>query len=151
MLCPKCKETESKVVDKRNLDESGLIRRRRECLSCGTRFTTYERIDMNDLMVIKKDGRRESFDAEKLKRGIMRACEKRPINSAQIDKLVHEIENDMRALNTTEVQSELIGEATVKALQRIDKVACIRFASVYRAFQDIKQFEQEVQSLLQTS
>ncbi len=151
MRCPHCKHHESKVVDKRDIFDSGIIRRRRECLSCSKRFTTYEKIDTTDIMVIKKDGRRESFDAEKLKRGLMRACEKRPINMKQIDKMTDEIEEYIRKLNVSEVTSDTIGDQVVQALQKIDKVACVRFASVYKSFQNITEFEEEVQALLQTN
>jgi transcriptional repressor NrdR len=150
MKCPYCSNNESKVVDKRDTDDFGIIRRRRECLSCGKRFTTYEKLDMADVMVIKKDGRREPFDPEKLKRGIMRACEKRPINIHQIDTMVLEIEDDIHKQNLSEVRSDLIGSKVIDALKSLDKVACIRFASVYRSFQSISEFEREVQSLLQT-
>ena len=149
MRCPFCKENHTKVIDKRDIEDSGIIRRRRECLICAKRFTTYEKLDMTDLMVVKKDGRSEPFDAEKLKRGIMRACEKRPINMHQIDSLVEEVEDTLRKQNLSEIPSEKIGEYVIAHLQKLDKVACIRFASVYKSFQNVSEFEEAVRDLLQ--
>lgn len=151
MRCPFCITNHTKVIDKRDIEDSGITRRRRECLNCGKRFTTYEKIDMTDLMVIKKEGRREPFDTEKLKRGIMRACEKRPINMHQIDGVVNELEDILRKQNLSEIPSEKIGEYVISRLQKLDKVACIRFASVYKSFQNITEFEEAVKELLQSS
>ena len=150
MKCPFCKTNASKVVDKRDNDESGIIKRRRECLQCAKRYTTYEKIDLTDLIVIKKNGRKEPFNSEKLRTGIERACEKRPINAHQVETIVNEIEAAIREKKCTEVTSDLIGNETVCLLRTIDKVACIRFASVYKSFQTIDEFEAEVKSLLST-
>jgi len=140
MYCPYCKSPETKVVDKRTSEEGKAIRRRRECLKCKKRFTTYERADM-DLIVIKKDGRREKFDRSKLKTGIMKACEKRPISLRIIERLVNEIEAKLRDLHTTEIRSSIIGDIIMKKLKKLDKVAYVRFASYYKDFTDIKSFK----------
>jgi len=140
MYCPYCKSPKTKVVDKRTSEEGKAIRRRRECLKCKKRFTTYERADM-DLIVIKKDGRREKFDRSKLKTGIMKACEKRPISLRIIERLVNEIEAKLRDLHTTEIRSSIIGDIIMKKLKKLDKVAYVRFASYYKDFTDIKSFK----------
>lgn len=146
MKCPYCNEKESKVVDKR-ASPLNMIRRRRECLKCKKRFTTYERIENIDIIVVKKDGRRESFEREKLKKGILKACEKRPISIEKIDNTVNDIEIRLRSLKGKEVRSKIIGEFVMKALKKLDKVAYIRFASVYREFKDIKDFEKELKEI----
>lgn len=146
MKCPYCNSEDTKVVDKRETEKHGVTRRRRECLKCKKRFTTYERIEI-DLMVLKKDNRREQFDREKLKRGILRACEKRPISQNIIEKTLEDIEASLRKLKTNEVGSSVIGEKVMKKLKSLDKIAYIRFASVYRDFQDLKDFEKEVREL----
>ena len=146
MRCPYCGHEELKVIDKRESDEKS-IRRRRECLKCGKRFTTYERIESADLIVVKKDGRRERFDRNKLKTGILKACEKRPITNETIEKMVDEIESELRNEDSVEVPSKKIGELVMKKLRRIDKVAYIRFASVYREFADLESFENELKKL----
>lgn len=145
MQCPYCHH-ETKVVDTRESNEN-TIRRRRECLKCKKRFTTYERIEQIELVVVKKDGRRELFDRNKLKTGIMKACEKRPITIDAIDKIIDAIDTELRRQDTTEIPSKLIGQLVMKKLQKIDKVAYIRFASVYREFKDIKSFEKELKLL----
>ena len=145
MICPYCKY-ETKVIDTRE-SNGDAIRRRRECLKCEKRFTTYERVEQADLIVVKKDGRRELFDRNKLKTGIMKACEKRPVNIDSIGKIVDEIDTELRKKDTTEISSRLIGQIIMKKLYNIDKIAYIRFASVYREFKDIKSFEKELRLL----
>ena len=146
MRCPYCSHIESKVTDKRDADLGLSTRRRRECLKCRKRFTTYERIEMRELYVIKKDGRRELFSREKLRAGISKACEKRPVSQEKIDKIVSSIEEKLRKRGK-EVKSSLVGEMVMKALKGVDKIAYIRFASVYREFTDVKDFKKEIQTL----
>ena len=148
MKCPYCNGLDSKVLDKRETGEDETTRRRRECLECGKRFTTYERVEMVDLVIVKKDGRREQFDRNKLKQGILKACEKRPVHRDKIEKVLDEIETKIRALDSTEMQSRVIGELVIKKLKSLDKVAYIRFASVYRDFADVAAFQREVSKLL---
>ena len=148
MKCPFCGSEESRVLDKRETPDSKATRRRRECLSCGKRFTTYERVEEVDLVVIKKDGKREMFDRNKLKMGIMKACEKRPVKLEQVEKMIDRIENDLRKRQSTEVTSSVIGDLVMKRLKKLDKVAYIRFASVYREFADIQSFQHELRRLL---
>ncbi|MCG2718415.1 MAG: transcriptional regulator NrdR [Nanoarchaeota archaeon] len=147
MICPFCNSVDSKVVDKRETPDLKDTRRRRECLKCGKRFTTYEKVDQADLFVIKKDERREPFNVEKLKKSMIIACQKRPISHESIEKVLKEIESKLRTKNKTEITSIEIGELVIKKLKRLDKVAYIRFASVYRDFQDLSSFEQELKSL----
>jgi transcriptional repressor NrdR len=143
--CPNCGGTESGVIDSRSLGEA--IRRRRKCLACGARFTTYERIHVHDLFVIKKDGRREAFSRDKLSQGVRRACEKRPLPTGAIDKLVDGIEAELYTTGRGEVSSARIGDLVMEGLRRLDHIAYIRFASVYRTFADIGDLKQEVDSL----
>ncbi len=138
--------SELKVIDKRESDEKS-IRRRRECLKCGKRFTTYERIESADLVVVKKDGRRERFDRNKLKSGILKACEKRPVTNETMEKIIDEIESDLRNQDDVEIPSKRIGQLVMRKLKKLDKIAYIRFASVYRDFQDVESFEKEVKIL----
>lgn len=145
MKCPYCSHSETKVIDSRESEDT--TRRRRECLKCNKRFTTYERPESINLIIIKKDLRREPYDKEKLKRGFIKACEKRPISHEQIDKLIDKIESKLKSLKTTEIKGKIIGEEVMKALKRLDKVAYIRFASVYRDFKDLKEFEKELKGL----
>lgn len=147
MKCPYCLNDKTKVLDKRDMQEVDAIRRRRACLKCGKRFTTYERIEMTGFAVVKKDGKRESFNRGKLAAGLLKACEKRPIAREQIDKLVNEIEAELRQYEEREVASEVIGRLVMQRLRRLDKVAYIRFASVYRDFADLQSFEKELKSL----
>ena len=147
MNCPFCGHTETKVLDKRETADGKTTRRRRECLKCAKRFTTYERMEMGDLSVIKKDGRRELFDRNKVERGALRACEKRPVSREAIDRLVDETENEIRNRGSAEVPSKLIGDIVMKKLKRLDKIAYIRFASVYRDFTDLQSFQQELKRL----
>lgn len=146
MKCTYCSCKETKVIDKRNSDND-TIRRRRECLRCRKRFTTHEKPETAPLQVIKKDGRREAFDKEKIMRGMRKACEKRPISTAQIQALIEKIETKLRRTKNSEVQSTVIGEEVMKHLKQFDKVAYIRFASVYRPFADIAEFKQELQDI----
>ncbi|MBI4441594.1 transcriptional repressor NrdR [Candidatus Woesearchaeota archaeon] len=147
MKCAYCSFKETKVVDKRDSDGVGTIRRRRECLRCRKRFTTYERVETISLHVVKKDGRREIFDKEKIKRGIIRACEKRPVGMEQINAVVDKIESKMRNYKKNEVPTKVIGEEVMRQLKQLDKVAYIRFASVYRSFADIEEFKRELKEM----
>lgn len=142
MRCPYCMSEKTKVIDKRNVND--LTRRRRECLKCKKRFTTYERVEDFDLMIVKKDGRRESFDREKLKSGILKACEKRFVSADKISKMIDEIETKLRSHDKTEIPSKIIGELVMNKLKQLDKVAYIRFASVYRDFKDVSDFKNEL-------
>ena len=140
MKCIYCGNTESKVLDSRACDETNSIRRRRECLSCGKRFTTYETVETTPILVIKSDNSRQLFDNEKLKRGIIRACEKRPVSMSQIDKIVDNVEKVLQNSLDQEVHSSRIGELVMENLKKIDEVSYIRFASVYRKFADLTHF-----------
>ena len=147
MICPFCTHSGTKVVDKRE-SKLGITRRRRECLKCKKRFTTHERIESTPLIIIKKDNRRESFNRDKLRNGLLKACEKRPVSHDIIEHVVNEIENDARNQKSSEVSSTFIGELVMTKLKDIDKVAYIRFASVYRQFADINSFEKELRDLI---
>lgn len=148
MKCPFCEFEESKVIDSRPTDEGEAIRRRRECLNCAKRFTTYEKIETIPLMVIKKDGSRQMFDREKLLNGIIRACEKRPVATSDMERIVNEIESATQNLLEREISSQRIGEMVMERLPEVDEVAYVRFASVYRQFKDINTFVEEVNRLL---
>ncbi len=148
MKCRYCLGTESKVVDSRPTEDGTSIRRRRECISCGRRFTTYEKIEEIPIMVIKKDGRREPFDSEKILLGIRKACEKRPVSAAEMDKMVEDIVREVFNTLEQEVCSDYIGECVMKRLKDLDEVAYVRFASVYRQFKDINTFMEELKLLL---
>jgi len=148
MKCPYCGNEETDVIDSRDADELAAVRRRRECSKCGKRFTTYERVESIGLIVIKKDGRREPFNREKLTAGIVRACEKRPVSHEKIEHLLDDLEREIRRRDTTEVPSTVVGELVMKRLKKLDKVAYIRFASVYREFADIEDFRKELKDLL---
>ena len=148
MKCPYCFHEETKVVDKRETEELDVTRRRRECLKCEKRFTTYERVESLDLIILKKDGRREAFDREKLKRGIIKACEKRPVSYEQIEALMDKLEAELRKLKSKEVPSKLLGEKVMNGLKKLDKIAYIRFASVYRSFADVTDFQKELKDLI---
>ena len=150
MKCPYCENEDSKVIDSRHTEDGREIRRRRECEKCGRRFTTYEKIEEMILMVIKKDGSRQAFDRNKLLNGIIRACEKRPVSIAEMEKIVDDIERGLNNTMEKEVDSKLIGELVMEELKDIDEVAYVRFASVYRQFTDVNTFVQEVESLLNT-
>lgn len=149
MRCPHCGSMDDRVTDSRTLANGESIRRRRECLSCGFRFTSYERIEEKPLMVVKRDGRREPFDRQKLERGLQRALEKRPVSQMTIENILNEIEDDAAMLGKggNEVQSSSLGEMTLHKLYSLDKVAYIRFASVYRKFESMAEFMQEIERL----
>ncbi|MBS3133328.1 transcriptional regulator NrdR [Candidatus Woesearchaeota archaeon] len=148
MKCAYCESRGTKVLDKREPHDASVTRRRRECLRCKKRFTTYERAEEFELAVVKKDGRREQFNREKLKTGIMKACEKRPISVEQVDAVVDEIESELRRLDSQEVKSKYIGELVMKKLRKLDKIAYIRFAAVYREMEDLEDFEKEIKKLV---
>jgi len=145
MECPYCSHESSKVTDKRNSPQG--VRRRRECLKCKKRFTTYEKIERGDFYVTKKDGRREKFSKEKLESGIEKAFEKRPVSRDKIQKMLNEIEEQIRKRGKKEIKSSIIGDLVSKKIKRLDKVAYIRFASVYRDFEDIRDFKKELKGL----
>jgi transcriptional repressor NrdR len=148
MKCHFCSSAESKVVDKRDTEGQVATRRRRECLSCGKRYTTYERLETLPITVVKKDKTREQFDREKLVGGLLKACEKRPIPREQTEKLADEVEIELKNATATEIESKKIGEIVMKRLKRQDKVAYIRFASVYKDFNDIDEFAKELNKLI---
>ena len=148
MRCPYCGFSESKVIDSRPTDESNNIRRRRECLSCGKRFTTYETVESVPLVVVKKDGSRQSFDRSKILGGLIKACEKRPVPLETLEKAVTDIEQKLLGSMEREIPSERVGELVMEQLRAIDQVAYVRFASVYRQFQDIDSFMAELNKLL---
>jgi transcriptional repressor NrdR len=148
MKCPFCSHLEDRVVDSREGREGDVIRRRRECLDCGRRFTSYERIDEIPYMVIKKDGSREKFDRQKLLTGLLKACEKRPVSMTQLESVVNEVEYFVQEANDRERSTEEIGEMLMQRLKVLDKVAYVRFASVYLDFKDIKEFMAELRELL---
>lgn len=149
MKCQYCSCTESKVIDSRPTEEFSSIRRRRECIGCGRRFTTYEKIEMLPLMVVKRDGRREAFDIQKIKAGIMRACEKLPISMQQIDAMTGRIEQAAYASMDSELSSQRLGEMVMEELKAVNDVAYVRFAAVYRLFTDIGDFMKELQKLVE--
>jgi transcriptional repressor NrdR len=145
--CPFCDDVEDKVVDSRMAKEGQVIRRRRECLACKRRFTTYERVEESLPMVVKKDGRREPFDRQKILSGLKKACEKRPVSTATIEAVTDRIEKHIQEMGETEIQSRTVGEEVMKELHQLDQVAYVRFASVYREFKDIDQFMDELKAL----
>ena len=147
MQCPYCNYKESKVIDSRHTDIES-IRRRRECESCKKRFTTYEKIELIPIMVVKKDNSRESFDRNKIKNGILKSSEKRPVSMEQIEDIIMYIENEINRKGITEIQSDTIGEMVMDKLKDVDEVAYVRFASVYRQFKDIKTFVNELKNIL---
>ena len=148
MLCPFCAHMEDKVIDSRESKEGNNIRRRRECLACQKRFTTYERIEEIPFMVVKKDGRRERFDRQKILNGLLKACEKRPIPIPKLAELVDQVENEMMNEPERELNSTAIGEILISKLKELDKIAYVRFASVYRDFQDEEAFFNEIRRLI---
>ena len=148
MKCPYCGYKESKVVDSRPAEEGSSIRRRRECLSCEKRFTTYETVESLPMVVIKKDGSRQSFDRSKVLGGMIRACEKRPVPLAELERIADEIEQELQSALEREITTEQVGEMVMKRLKDVDEVAYVRFASVYRQFKDIDTFMQELTKLL---
>jgi len=148
MKCPYCGFEESKVIDSRPVEEGGAIRRRRECMKCEKRFTTYEKIERVPIMVIKKDKSREAFSADKLLSGLLKACEKRPVPTEKLEKVVYEIENIIANTMEREITTTQIGELVMDKLKTLDQVAYVRFASVYREFKDVNTFMDELKSVL---
>ena len=148
MKCPYCGHPESKVIDSRPADENASIRRRRECLSCAKRFTTYETVESLPMVVIKKDGSRQSFDRQKVLRGMIRACEKRPVSLAELERIADEIEQELQNSMEREIRTEIIGEKVMERLRKGDQGAYGRFASVYRQFKDLDTFMAELNKLL---
>ena len=148
MKCPGCRDLNNRVVDSRLGKDGDVIRRRRECENCGRRFTTYERVEENLPAIVKKDDRREQFDRRKLREGLAKACEKRPVSVDAIEETADRIERSLLEMGEKEVDSSVIGEAVMRSLHKLDTVAYVRFASVYRSFQDIDEFMRELQDLL---
>ncbi len=148
MKCPGCGHLEDKVVDSRTTKEGAAIRRRRECLKCGKRYTTYEYIERAPLMVIKKDGRREAYDRDKLLIGLIKACEKRPVSSDQLEKIIDEVESVTFGKFKREIRSDELGGEIIDRLRSLDEVAYVRFASVYRQFTDVNEFMNEIKGIL---
>src|SRR5579864_8291127 len=148
MKCPYCGNSQSEVVETRDNQELGIIRRRRSCLNCGKRFTTYERIENVNLYVIKKDGRREQFDRDKVRKGILTACEKTKVSVETVEKIVTDIERELKNRDSVEIRSKDIGDMIARRLKKLDKVAYIRFASVFKRFVDVEDFEKEVNRLI---
>ena len=148
MKCPFCNYTDTKVIDSRAQDEGSVIRRRRVCEHCGKRFTTYERMDMIPITVIKRNGTREIFDKAKLQNGIIKSCNKRPVTAADIQKLVDDIENVLMGSGEREIESQMLGTMVIDRLKDLDEVAYVRFASVYRQFTDINSFMDELKKML---
>jgi transcriptional repressor NrdR len=149
--CPFCQDAENKVIDSRESHEGTVIRRRRECLQCKRRFTTYERVEELYPLIVKKDGRREAFDREKILSGLKKACEKRPVSADQIEETVGAIERLLQGMGEKEVPSRVIGEEVMRRLQALDVVAYVRFASVYRSFRDVDEFMRELKELADQS
>ena len=147
MKCPYCSYAETQVVDSRDTDNLEATRRRRECLKCSKRFTSYERVEEAPIIVIKKDGKKETFERQKLLNGVLRACEKRPIELNKIEQLVDSVESELRKMESLEVDSKSIGRVVMKRLKSLDKLAYIRFASVYLQFDDLERFEEELEKL----
>ena len=148
MRCPYCNAADSKVIDSRPTEDGRAIRRRRECIQCGKRFTTYEKVEEMLFMVVKRDGSRESFDRSKILNGIIRACEKRPVSLDQMEAIVDDIERGLNNMMEKEVSSSFIGEVVMDHLKDLDEVAYVRFASVYRQFKDVNTFVAEIEKLL---
>lgn len=149
MRCMYCDCTESKVIDSRSADDEKTIRRRRECMGCGRRFTTYETIEVTPVLVIKADGNRQAFDVGKIKRGIVKACEKRPVPAEEIDRLAEDIAKRVYNSMEQEISSKEIGELVMEGLKSLDEVAYVRYASVYRSFKDISSFMSELQKMME--
>lgn len=148
MHCPFCNASDTKVIDSRLGADGAQVRRRRECIECGDRFTTYESAELSLPRVIKTDGNRQKFDVEKIRRGLIKALEKRPVASEQIENIITQITKQTMAMGAREIPSEKIGEMIMKALQELDQVAYVRFASVYRSFQDVNAFREEIEQLM---
>jgi len=150
MRCPNCKNPDSKVTDSRTVSDGNVVRRRRECSKCNFRFTTYERVERILPMIVKKDGRRESFDRSKVLSGMKKACQKRQIAMEELDKAAERLEDEIMARGEKEVNSSIVGEWVMEYLKQIDDVAYVRFASVYRSFRDIDEFMQELSNIIST-
>ena len=148
MRCPYCENQDTKVIDSRPTEEGHAIRRRRGCEKCGKRFTTYEKVEETIIMIIKKDGRREAFDRNKIMSGIVKACEKRPVPVAEMERIVNEIERGLNNMMEKEIESNFVGELVMEKLKELDEVAYVRFASVYRQFTDVNTFVKEIEKLL---
>jgi transcriptional repressor NrdR len=151
MKCPSCQHKSTRVLDSRPIEEGGSIRRRRECDACGYRFTTFERVEETPLIVVKKDGARQEYSREKLIRGLIKACEKRPVPLKEIEAIAIDVEKELRDTGSSEINSKAIGESVMKRLSDVDEVAYVRFASVYRQFKDISVFLDELKDLISTS
>jgi transcriptional repressor NrdR len=147
--CPYCNENDNGVVDSRETEDHGAVRRRRKCNGCTRRFTTYERVEAAPLFIVKKDGRRQMFDRGRVSRGIERACEKRPVSTARVEQIVGDIERAAHELGEREVAAQWVGERVMEALRDTDEVAYVRFASVYRSFRDVEEFVRELETLKQ--
>ncbi len=148
MKCPRCAKDNDRVVDSRTVRDGLAVRRRRECLECGERFTTYESIETKPVLIVKRDGRRMEYDRAKVVRGVTRACEKRPVSSESIEAIVDAVEHELATGMAAEVPSQLIGELVMRQLREVDEVAYVRFASVYRSFRDVDEFMHELRDLL---
>lgn len=148
MKCPKCQNTQSRVIDSRHVDDLNAIRRRRECEHCGTRFTTFEHIEMSPLIVVKKDGTREQFNREKILNGLVRSCEKRPVRFQQLEDITNQVEWRLRDSGMAEISSRAIGEYVMNLLINVDQVSYVRFASVYREFKDVDQLLASMQGII---
>jgi len=148
MKCPFCNTPDTKVIDSRPADDNSSIRRRRQCIKCNKRFTTYEKLETMPLMVIKKDNTREPYDRSKIESGIIRSCHKRPVSSADVEQIVNEIENSVFSREEREIPTTVIGEMVMEKLKDLDEVAYVRFASVYREFKDVNTFMSEIESML---
>jgi transcriptional repressor NrdR len=148
MRCPFCQDPENKVIDSRESQEGSVIRRRRECLACSRRFTTYERVEELMPLIAKKDGRREGYNRDKVLAGLQKACEKRPVSAEQLEQLVDNLERNLQESGEKEVPSSLVGEQVMRRLQDLDEVAYVRFASVYRSFGDVSEFMRELKDLI---
>lgn len=148
MKCPYCNASDTKVIDSRPADDNSSIRRRRQCETCGKRFTTYEKLETMPLMVIKKDRSREAYDRSKIETGIIHSCHKRPVSTQQINSIIDEIENQVFSMEDKEVETSIIGELVMRKLKQLDEVAYVRFASVYREFKDVNTFMEELGKLL---
>ena len=149
MRCPYCENPDTKVIDSRPTEEGHAIRRRRGCEQCGKRFTTYEKVEETIIMIIKKDGRREAFDRNKVMSGIVKACEKRPVPVAEMERIVNEIERGLNNMMEKEIESNFVGELVMEKLKELDEVAYVRFASIYREFKDVNTFMSEIKKILE--
>jgi len=148
MKCPICYHLDTKVVDSRVAQDGLSIRRRRECLKCGFRFSTYEEIELLDLIIVKRDGRREAYNREKMMNGLKKSCEKRPITDDRFKRLIHSIERDLQRFKKTEITSKQVGQTVMKNLKKVDSIAYIRYASVYESFKDAHEFRKELNKLI---